>query len=306
MKRQTPPLDAIEAFLEAAQAASFREAADALAISPSAFSRRIQALEGYLETPLFDRSGPRPVLSPAGRRYLRAVQPAIDGLRAASLGTRSPAHTGPLRIMAPHSFTIGWLAQRLPDFLARHAGREVELLISRDLALLQMGAADVAIVSGPREWNGLVVEPLALMSGVLACAPLLVNGRPPPRQLHELAQHRLLSAVAPYDLWRTWLAGVGYDGPPLGEPTRYDTASLLYEAAAAGFGVTIAVPFLADRALESGRLLRVAGHPPVPLGMGYFLACSSARARRRADVRAFMAWVHEEAGATLKAFDATH
>ncbi len=39
MKRETPPLDALEAFLQAARASSFREAADALAISPSAFLR---------------------------------------------------------------------------------------------------------------------------------------------------------------------------------------------------------------------------------------------------------------------------
>ena len=94
--------------------------------------------------------------------------------------------------MAPHSFTINWLAPRLPGLLARGDAPEIELTISRDLAPLQMGAVDLAIVSGPRDWKDLVVEPLGPMPGVLACAPTLIGGKPPPEQLDELAQHRLL------------------------------------------------------------------------------------------------------------------
>lgn len=105
MKRQTPPLDAIEAFLQAADTASFREAADTLAISAPAFSRRIQALEDFLGTSLFDRSGSRVVLNATGREYLRAIAALIDAIRKAS--TPGTGRAGSLRIMAPHSFTRG-------------------------------------------------------------------------------------------------------------------------------------------------------------------------------------------------------
>jgi len=319
MKRKTPPLDAIEAFLQAVKSPTFRDAADALAISPSAYSRRIQALESFLGAQLFDRSAPRPVLNEAGRQYLTAIAPAIDAIGLASARPRRPDGVGTLRVSAPHTFTIGWLAPRLPSFLARADAPDVALTISSDLGPLQMGAADVGIVAGPRDWKGLVVEPLAALTGVLVSAPTLAGGRPPPRHLDEIAQHRLLAVVeprdveiaqhrlpagtGPRDMWSRWLANVGYDGPPPGEPVTYDTASLLYEATAAGLGLAIAIPFLAERVLAARRVRRI-GDAQAPLGTGYYLVCAHPAARRRPDVQAFCAWAHVEASATLAAFDA--
>jgi DNA-binding transcriptional LysR family regulator len=99
------------------------------------------------------------------------------------------------------------------------------------------------------------------------------------------------------------LIGAGYDGPPLPAATLYDTASLLYEAAAAGFGVALATPFLSERLLASGQLRRV-GRERAALGVDYCLVDASDRVARRADVRAFAAWARAEADATLTAFAA--
>jgi hypothetical protein len=56
MGRRLPPLPAIEAFLFAARLSSFRAAAQQLALSPSAFSRRLQTLEAFTGVALFERS----------------------------------------------------------------------------------------------------------------------------------------------------------------------------------------------------------------------------------------------------------
>ncbi|MDB5685965.1 MAG: hypothetical protein JWR77_554, partial [Rhizorhabdus sp.] len=68
----------------AAQARSFRAAAASIALSPSAFSRRIQALEAFVGTALFDRSGPMPCLTDAGTRYLAEIGPALEIVRRAT------------------------------------------------------------------------------------------------------------------------------------------------------------------------------------------------------------------------------
>jgi hypothetical protein len=195
MRRQTPPLDAIEAFLQAARAPSFRDAADALAISPSAFSRRVQALENFVGVALFDRStAMRPTLNDAGRHYLQTIVPAVDVLRRAS--PRRDERSRRLRVLAPHSLTVRWLAPRLSAFIARTDGLDVELVIGRDLAPLRLGDADVAIASGPRPWQCLCVELLAPLDGILVSAPRLAGGRAPPRHLGDLVRHRLLAVAA--------------------------------------------------------------------------------------------------------------
>src|SRR3546814_13861788 len=53
--RRLPPLTAIEAFVQVARLGSIKAAAQELALSAPALSRRIQALERFIGRPLFDR-----------------------------------------------------------------------------------------------------------------------------------------------------------------------------------------------------------------------------------------------------------
>ena len=53
--RRLPPLTAIEAFVQVARLGSVKAAAEALALSSPALSRRIQALERFVGHPLFER-----------------------------------------------------------------------------------------------------------------------------------------------------------------------------------------------------------------------------------------------------------
>jgi LysR family glycine cleavage system transcriptional activator len=76
MRRRLPPLDNIEAFVAAAASPSFRVAAESLALSPAAFSRRIQSLSEHVGVKLFERCGSGARLTEAGRRCLELVEPA--------------------------------------------------------------------------------------------------------------------------------------------------------------------------------------------------------------------------------------
>ena len=55
--RRLPPLTAIEAFVQVARLGSLKAAAEALALSSPALTRRIQALERFVGHPLFERLG---------------------------------------------------------------------------------------------------------------------------------------------------------------------------------------------------------------------------------------------------------
>jgi LysR family transcriptional regulator, glycine cleavage system transcriptional activator len=104
-------------------------------------------------------------------------------------------------------------------------------------------------------------------------------------------------------VWSAWLSGVDYRGPALRAARLFDTASLTYEAAAAGLGVTLAAPFLADRLLQSGRL-QVVPKSLAPLGVDYYLVSASKAVSRRTDVRTFVAWIRSHTNASLRSFEA--
>lgn len=108
----------LRAFCHAAQTGSISKAATRLNLSQPSVSLQIQALEKHLGTLLFERSGPRIRLTPAGDLLLEMAQPLVDGFAslsdsfAARLGS---VHTGSLDIASGEAT----LLYTLPDLIKR-------------------------------------------------------------------------------------------------------------------------------------------------------------------------------------------
>ncbi len=290
IRRQAPPLEAIEAFILATRSSSFRDAADRLALSPSAFSRRIQALEAFVGVALFVRDKGSVTLSKTGERYLRTVEPAIDSIRRATVDLQAERGGMALRIVVPQSFAIGWLLPNLPDFQRAHPEVNVELRIGRDIDDLRRGHADAAIYVGPGDIGAMPAIRVAPISGILVSAPALASGRSPPTRLAELADFDRLAVYRPEGLWERWLRNMKYDGPPLSPPTYFEAQFLMFEAAAAGLGVAIVAPILAQRLLDQGRLVRIGAYQ-ASLGIDYYLVFADEAVQRRPDAIKFRNWI---------------
>jgi len=292
MGRRLPPLPAIEAFLFAARSSSFRAAAQQLALSPSAFSRRLQTLEAYTGVTLFERSAP-PALTEAGRRYYQAIAGRLDEILAATEALRLVPDHQRLRLMSPQSLAMNWLMPRFSSFIDQHPGLDVEIVIGTDLNMLRLGKADVALASGLRDFTGLPSDPMAPLDAVVVAPRILAGGRPPPGSLDELSGYKLLGLEKPADFWTRWLDRAGYAGPHVREPTRYETWGLMYEAAANGFGLTIAVSALANGYLREGRL-SPCFDIAVEYNSGYRIAYAGEKTRSHADVRCLSDWLAGE------------
>ena len=78
--RRLPPLGAIEAFVQVARLGSVKAAAEELALSAPALSRRVQSLERFVAKPLFARRHQAMVLNPDGERLLAEIAPVLDRL----------------------------------------------------------------------------------------------------------------------------------------------------------------------------------------------------------------------------------
>ncbi len=73
----------LEAFATVAELLSFTDAADRLALTPSAVSQLVTELETALELKLFERTTRRVALSAAGREFLVAAELVLKHLRLA-------------------------------------------------------------------------------------------------------------------------------------------------------------------------------------------------------------------------------
>lgn len=293
MLRKAPPLESVEIFVAAARGESFRGVARRLALSPSAVSRRISSLETFLGISLFDRSGPLPILSLAGRRYMALVEPALLSIMEASDLLVDQAD-GRLRVATSHSFAAAWLLPRLPA-LRREADIDVELIMTRDFEALRSGEAQIGIWGAKPTPDDLIAETLFEVTAVPVCAAWLADGRPPPTG-DSLDGYPLVAVRHPPTLWEGWLRD-----PPCDVRT-YDTLHMMYEAAAAGLGVALAVPLLAEPFLADGRLRRCGGEAR-PLNAAYRLYRSGRRRVQSAPERAFTTWLRREVTRSIDAFN---
>ncbi|OSN04450.1 LysR family transcriptional regulator [Lonsdalea iberica] len=101
---KTPPLYALKAFESAARYQSFTLAADELSISQSAVSKHVQTIEYFFGRRLFERNGPKVVLTSDGLGFAREVHEAFNSLCHACEQFSSTEEI--LKVSAPVTFSL--------------------------------------------------------------------------------------------------------------------------------------------------------------------------------------------------------
>ena len=276
-----PPLNALRAFEAAARHRHLGHAAQELHVTHGAVSRQVKNLESHLGVRMFTRAGRGLALTEAGQALYERTSRIFAELAVAV--DRVSSHPTPtvLRVGAR------WLAPRLGDFWDAHPWIELRLDSSRDEADLGRGEADVSIRFGEGPWPGVLADPLGTERLFPVCAPSLLHGARPLRELPDLARHTLLHFSDTPD-WAHWLAAVGARGVDPARGPRFSEMSAALAAAEAGQGIAIARTSLVQNELRRGRLVR-----PFPGdsadGRSYVLL-ATARASRQPKVAAFRTW----------------
>lgn len=142
----TLPVNALRTFESAARLRSFKLAAAELAVTPTAISHQIKALEQQLGFALFERV-PRGVrLTPKGETLFAGVHGALLDVAATLEGLRPQPSTGSLCVSVTHSFAALWLVPRLGRFYQAYPHYLVRLEACAEVIDLQQDASvDVAV-----------------------------------------------------------------------------------------------------------------------------------------------------------------
>jgi LysR family glycine cleavage system transcriptional activator len=292
MGHRLPPFKSIEAFVVAARALSFTEAASALHLTVPAVSRRIQALETELGVALFERTHRALQLTDAGDAYLSHLAPAVETIRRASDFLRGGSRARSLKISLPASLAANWLVPRLPGFHAEHRGIHLELQSMNGCADLDGSEADLAIWPGTGTWPGLRAERLLDMDGYPVCGADYLARNPALRTVADLAAYPLLGIAGQQELWTEWLQAAGAAGPARIRHV-FDNFHLLYRAAASGLGVALGVDVIVRPYLDEGQLVRVFNMSFKPT-KGYYVVCRDSDWTQR-PISTFREWLFAQA-----------
>ena len=190
-------LKQLRAFCTAAKTGSISQAAERLFLSQPTVSLQIQALERDMKVVLFERRGPKIVLTPEGVVLNQIAQPLVDGIE--SLEESFHAHfgrldSGELNIAAGESTTLYILPEYVKRFSSRYPGIKIKLhnVTGRDgMAMLREDTADLAVGSMLEVPDDITYHPSLTYSATLIT----------PKD-HALARkdHVRLEDIVPYGL----------------------------------------------------------------------------------------------------------
>ncbi|MEH6583427.1 MAG: LysR family transcriptional regulator [Halioglobus sp.] len=139
--------DDMKVLLALSRKGSARAAAQALGVSNSTVTRRLDDMEGQLHTRLFDRT-------PDGYRMTASAElllPTAEHVEELILGAErrimgeDQELTGGIRLTMPDTGGLSFLIKRLAEFSRAYPGIELELMPSYDALDLSRREADIAI-----------------------------------------------------------------------------------------------------------------------------------------------------------------
>lgn len=288
MGRRLPPFAAVKAFESAARHMSFKAAARELCLSPSAVSHQIRALEDYLDTALFERSGNSIALTLTGQGYAGKLTGLLDAFDAT---TRHVTDSGALSfsVLCTPGFAARWLVPRL-DRLS--FGNHVRLRVSVGAPSTDFATndSDVVIQWADDPIPGVVTEPFMTSRRYPVISPAL-KAREEVHRPEDLLNLRLMHDEVK-DAWPEWFEAAGLNVPPMPRGPVFPNCELATTAAEQGQGVSLAYDMMVRGTLASGRLERLFDKVTMPVVI-YSIAYPVAR-RDDSMIREFRDWVFAE------------
>ena len=286
-----PPLNAVRAFEAAGKFENFSKAAAELNVTPGAVSKQVRNLEEYLGIVLFARLGTEVRLTDPGRRYLIAVQDALERLEAGTKQISTSDVGQPLHIWGSRFFLRLWLMPRLPDYHRRFPDQEV--MITSAMPNEPMPRSfDIAILLGKGEWAGYSSDLLICQVLVPVCSPAFLRNNPNLKRPEDLAEATLLQTLGGANYWSSWYARTGAPPVPLNRRITFTSTDMAYSAAIDGLGIVLGRRGFFEQDVEEGRLVLPFGDCDYHTDTGFYFVYKTSDPPPQTISR-FRAWIKD-------------
>jgi DNA-binding transcriptional LysR family regulator len=258
------------AFRRTVERQSFRAAGLSLGLTGGAVSKLVAQLERDVGVRLLHRTTRSVRASAEGTAFYEAAVRILDDVDGATeaLRARTASPAGRLKVSAPTSFALMWLASRLPAFIEAHPFLELDLVLNdRYVDIVQEGFDCAIRIATALPDSTLVARPLGTVERLLVAGSQYLQGAPPLEAPGDLAAHACLGYSQDGGQVEWPLHGTPDNKPVRVNPIcRINNSVMLRELLLAGLGLTLIPAFVVDDLLREGRLVEVlARHRPRPL-----------------------------------------
>lgn len=285
----------LKTLLAIAETGSFARAAQQVALTPSAVSQQIQALESEIGVSLFNRQSRPPTLTSAGQQMVRAAAELVRAAENAIDAVSGRRIIGTFSVGSVRTSAIGLLPQAISRLAANHPDLRIKLHVGSSESLMQdvvAGRLDTAMVaehsvmSRDLRWSPFIREPLFLI------AP---PGSPVTDLRTMLVSHPYVRFRSPVPLARLIEAELGRMNLPLRDIAEMDTISAITACVAHGLGVSV-VPRVAILDTRADLVAIPFGQPAIHREIGLIQVQNSPRASLIAELHRELAEVSGEYG----------
>jgi len=288
--KRLPPLNLLRTFEAAARNLSFTLAAEELLITQSAVSQQIRQLEEFMDVRLFRRLPRRLELTREAIDFAGAIHEAIELMGQACARIRDPDGPTILCVNATPDFASRWLTPRLKNFMTAFPNIKVTLISSGDRVDFRRQDVDVAIRWGSGEWADMHATQLGNYPLIPVCSPGILRGTGAVT-LDTLPNFVLLQVINQAH-WAQWISERGLQRSHHMQTLYFSDPGLMLEAAIEGQGICLASSLIAQKEIESGRLV-VPFLEPLSTPDCYFLLSDSSMVEKP-KISAFREWMISE------------
>lgn len=285
--QRLPPIQYLVAFSAAAKLCSFKLAAEALSITPSAISQQIKSLEGHMGVALFSREKRVLTLTSAGEAYYKLAERTLHQYER-GFSEFSDRHLSPtLKVSMIPYIANEIVIPHLQDFHNQYPEINLVIETSAEIIDLHDSELDAAIRFGIPPWGDLNTELISsVRSGLMASADYLT--RYPIRQQEDWQQQTLIHSRRQVNDWQRYMQDTGTVFEPKQE-LYFDSYDAAMRAAEEGLGIVIAGLPLSQHKLRAGDLTLLFDRS-APLKEGLYLV-SKVNANKTASYQCLLQWL---------------
>ncbi len=277
-----PDFEGLAMFAKVAEERSFARAAKAMGLSVATVSRGVSRLEERLGARLFNRTSRKLSLTDFGlqlaERASRIYCEAEEVENAARELSSRPR--GLIRLAAPMTFGVHWVAPILPDFFELYPDIKIDLHLSDAVVDLVADGFDAALRIAVLPDSSLVARRITPVAPFILAAPAYLEKYGCPQHPRELAAHHCLGYTyrPRQDVWRLRHTSGDEEVVTPNGPLRATNSEALVPLALRGLGICELPEFMASECIADGRLKPILTDWSLPSGALYFVT-PSARAR---------------------------
>ncbi|WP_111978001.1 LysR family transcriptional regulator [Algibacillus agarilyticus] len=246
--------EGINEFVAVAEANSFTQASQKLALSTAQVSRQVSALEQRLNVKLFYRTTRKVSLTQEGQVFYQHCRSVLDGLSAAeqAITQLQTSPKGKIQLSAPITYGEQQVVPLVNNFILQYPEIEVRLHLTNHRENLIEEGFDLAVRLGKLKDSSLIAKYLAPRINHVCASPHYLATQGEPHSLSELHQHNCLLGTRDY--WQFKQQNKEKHIRVHGN-LRCNSGVALVDAALKNIGIIQLPGFYVDEHIKTGQLI---------------------------------------------------